>query len=415
MKNNSIKTIGVIGCGPSGSTFASFLARKGIEVTIFDDGRRPDLIVGESLIPAIIPVLRKLDLEQRVAEICQHKPGVSFTLSADDRIDFTFQSLAGTSLPTYAYNSPRPAFDQLLDTRAGELGAKRAKVRAKVERVNGNQLRLADETLSQAPWLNGRQPDLLVDATGRNRLFARTLEVPSELGPRKDVAYFAHYEGFDTPTPPGQVIIGRLENGWCWRIPLRDSLSVGVVLNKDDAAKFGNTPEERLEGIINHDPLLSAAGLNRKRVTEIATYANYQLVSTLGHGPGWVMVGDAFGFVDPMLSPGMWLALRSAELLAESLDDLPAYDLEMRKLIKAWMALIEYFYDGRIFAMYKSGMFFEKVFPGKISDAMHQFFNNKIACMASGLTTTSRFGHTLLQCCAGPASWKTNPATLAIR
>jgi flavin-dependent dehydrogenase len=415
MKNDSIKTVGVIGCGPSGSTFASFLAKSGVDVTIFDDGRRPDLIVGESLIPAIIPVLRKLELEQRVADICQHKPGVSFTLSADDRIDFSFKSLTGTPMPTYAYNSPRPAFDQLLDTRAGELGAKRARVRAKVERVNGNQLRLADETLAQAPWLNGKQPDLLVDATGRNRLFARMLELPSELGPRKDVAYFAHYEGFDIPTPPGQVIIGRLENGWCWRIPLRDSLSVGVVLNKDDAAKFGNTPEERLEGIINHDPLLAAAGVNRKRVTEIATYANYQLVSTVGHGPGWVMVGDAFGFVDPMLSPGMWLALRSAELLAEKLDDLPGYALEMRKLIKSWMALIEFFYDGRIFAMYKTGMFFEKKFPGRISDAMHQFFNNKIACMASGLTTTSSFGHALLNCCAGPASWKTNPATLAIR
>lgn len=415
MKNDSIKTVGVIGCGPSGSTLASFLARSGRDVTIFDDGRRPDLIVGESLIPAIVPVLRKLDLEKRVAEICQYKPGVSFTLSAEDRIDFTFKSLTGSPMPTYAYNSPRPAFDELLDKRAEELGAKRAKVRAKTERVNGNGLRLADETLSQAPWLNGRQPDLLVDATGRNRLFARTLEIPAEVGSRKDVSYFAHYEGFDSQTPPGQVIIGRLENGWCWRIPLRDCLSVGVVLNKDDAAKFGDTPEQRLEGIIDHDPLLSAAGRNRRRTTEVATYANYQLISTAGYGPGWTLVGDAFGFVDPMLSPGMWLALRSAELLAESLDDLPGYAREMRKLIKGWMALIEYFYDGRIFAMYKTGMFYESKFPGRISDAMHQFFNSKIACMASGLTTTSVFGHTLLRCFSGPASWRTNPATLAIR
>src|SRR5580658_2260086 len=395
MKNNSIKTIGVIGSGPSGSTLASFLVKKGLDVTVFDDGRRPELIVGESLIPAIVPVLRKLDLEDRAAAICQHKPGVSFTLSADDQIDFTFQSLAGTPLPTYAYNSPRPAFDRLLEKRSEELGVKRANVRAKVERVNGEALRLSDETLAQAPWLNGKQPDLLVDATGRNRLFARTLEIPSETGPRKDVAYFAHYEGFPAPTPAGQVIIGRLENGWCWRIPLRDCLSVGVVLNKDDAAKFGNTTEECLEAIIDNDLRLSAAGVNRRRVTEIATYANYQLVSTVGHGPGWVMVGDAFGFVDPMLSPGMWLALRSAELLAEKLDDLSGYALEMRKLIKSWMALIEFFYDGRIFAMYKTGMFFEKKFPGKISDAMHQFFNNKIACMAAGLTTTYVFGQTL--------------------
>jgi len=412
---NSIRTVGIIGNGPAGATLASLLAMKRVEVTLFDDGCRPDLIVGESLIPAIIPVLRKLGLEERAAAICQYKPGVTFTFSPEEEIEFTFQSLAGTTMPTYAYNSPRPAFDCLLDKRADELGVKRVRVQAKVERANGDQLRLADETLAHAPWLQGQQPDLLVDSTGRKRLFARTLEIPAKVGSRKDVAYFAHYEGFIEKPPRGQVIIGRLANGWCWRIPLPGRLSVGVVMNKDDAAQFGTTPEERLEGSINHDPVLAAAGKNRRRLTDVPTYTNYQLISTRGYGPGWVMTGDAFGFVDPMLSPGMWLAMRSAELLADCLDDLPAYSREMRKLIKAWMALIEYFYDGRIFAMYKTGMFFEQKFPGKISDSMHKFFNNKIACMASGATTTSLFGHALLQCFAHPAAWKTNPATLAIK
>ena len=96
------------------------------------------------------------------------------------------------------------------------------------------------------------------------------------------------------------------------------------------------------------------------------------------------MTGDAFGFVDPMLSPGMWLALRSAELLAEKLDDLPAYTREMRKLIKAWMELIEYFYDGRMFAMYHTGSHFEQAYPGKISDAIKTYVNRLIALMASG-------------------------------
>lgn len=412
---NSIRTVGIIGSGPAGATLASLLTMKGVDVTVFDDGRRPDLIVGESLIPAIVPVLRKLNLEERTAAICQHKPGVTFTFSPEEQVAFCFESLSGSPMPTYAYNAPRPAFDNLLDQRATELGVKRARVRAKIERVNGTGLQLAAETLEHAPWFHGRQPDLLVDSTGRGRLFARTLEIPAEVGPRKDVAYFAHYEGFADPTPRGQVIIGRLARGWCWRIPLRDCLSVGVVMNKDDAAPFGATPEERLEGVINHDPLLAAAGQGRRRVTEIATYTNYQLVSRRGHGPGWVMTGDALGFVDPMLSPGMWLALHSAELLAERLDNLPAYTREMRKLIKAWMGLIQYFYDGRIFAMYKTGMFFEQKFPGRISETMHDFFNRKIACMASGLTTTSRFGHGMLQIMSRPAAWKTDPATLAIR
>jgi len=388
---------------------------KGIEVTLFDDGRRPDLVVGESLIPAVIPVLRKLGLEERAAAICQHKPGVTFTLNANEQIDFCFQSLAGTAMPTYAYNAPRPAFDNLFDARADELGVKRVRSRAKIERVGPDGLRLAEETLAQAPWLQGRQPDLIVDSTGRSRLFAHAMEIPAEIGPRKDVAYFAHYEGFAENRPRGQVIIGRLAEGWCWRIPLRDRLSVGVVMNKDAAAQLGATPEARLEAAISRDPVLATAGPNRRRLTEIATYTNYQLVSARGHGPGWAMSGDAFGFVDPMLSPGVYLALHSAELLSENLDDLAAYSREMRKLIRAWMGLIEYFYDGRIFAMYQSGMMFERKFPGKVTQALHDFFNGKVACMASGATTASRFGHGMLEIMSRPAGWITNPATLAIR
>jgi flavin-dependent dehydrogenase len=125
-----VQSVGVIGSGPSGAALASFLAMKGVEVTLFDDGRRPDIIVGESLIPAIIPVLRKLKLEERVAAIGLYKPGVSFTFGREEEIDFCFKSVEGCDLPTYAYNVPRPAFDALLDERATELGGRRVPARA---------------------------------------------------------------------------------------------------------------------------------------------------------------------------------------------------------------------------------------------------------------------------------------------
>ena len=413
--NKQIKTVGIVGSGPSGATLASLLAMKGVDVTIFDDGRRPDLIVGESLIPAIIPVMRKLGLEERAAAICQYKPGVTFTFGLGEEIDFCFESVDGI-LPTYAYNSPRPALDRLFDERADELGAKRAKVRAKVERVGTDGIRLSEETLEHAPWLKGQQPDLLIDSSGRTRLFARTLEIPSELGPRKDVAYFAHYEGFVERPPRGQVVIGRMDHaGWSWRIPLRDRLSVGIVLNKDEATLLGDTPEERLEAAIDRDSQLAEAGRNRRRVSEVAVYTNYQLLSERGHGPGWVMTGDAFGFVDPMLSPGMWLALRSAEVLTDNLDNLPAYSREMRKLIKSWMELIQYFYDGRMFAMYHTGAHFEQAYPGKISDSIKAYMNRLFALMASGATTTSLYSRGVLKLMARHGIWKSNPVELAIR
>src|SRR5204863_6427584 len=95
-----IQTVGIIGSGPSGATLASLLTMKGVDVTLFDDGRRPDLIVGESLMPAIVPVLRMLGLEGRVAAGCQYKTGVSFTFGNDYEIDFCFEAVQGV-LPTY--------------------------------------------------------------------------------------------------------------------------------------------------------------------------------------------------------------------------------------------------------------------------------------------------------------------------
>jgi flavin-dependent dehydrogenase len=410
-----VQNVGIIGSGPSGAALASFLAMKGVEVTLFDDGRRPDLVVGESLIPAIIPVLRRLGLEDRVAEIGLYKPGVSFTFGREEEIDFCFKSVEGCDLPTYAYNVPRPAFDALLDDRAAELGARRVKTRAKIERTDDQGLRLADETLALAPWLKGKQPDLLVDSTGRSRLFARTLDIPSDVGSRRDVAYFAHYHGFEEKEPRGQVIIGRLAHGWSWRIPLRDRLSVGVVMNKDDAAPLGDTPEERLEAAIAQDPVLAHAGANRKRISEVATYTNYQLVSQRGFGPGWVMTGDAFGFVDPMLSPGLWLALRSAELLTENLDNLPSYSRQIHELIRAWMELIEYYYNGKMFAMYHTGMALERKYPMKASKLIHKHIETQIACMASGASTLSRYSRGMVKFMARHGIWKADPDTLAIR
>jgi hypothetical protein len=85
-----------------------------------------------------------------------------------------------TEGPTYAYNAPRPAFDRLFDERADELGVKRVRVRAMVERVNGDGLQLSEETLTHAPWLRGRQPDLLVDP----RVAAASLRAPWKFPPK---------------------------------------------------------------------------------------------------------------------------------------------------------------------------------------------------------------------------------------
>jgi flavin-dependent dehydrogenase len=414
VRKKKIQSIAILGGGPAGSALACHLVQQGRKVVLFDDGAKPPLIVGESLIPSILPMLDRLGVRERVASVGQYKPGVRFHLSEKETITFNFQAVSSCNLPTYAYNVPRPVFDTLIADRAAELGVERIGVRAKLERIGDDRVALSAETLAAAPALGGVQPDLIVDASGRSRNIAHLLEIPARTGPRKDVAYFAHYRGFEEESPRGLVAITRLAVGWSWRIPLQDRLSVGVVLNREEAAKLGETAEERLEAVIARDPVLSAAGKNRERVSKVMTYSNYQLISERGHGPGWVMLGDAYGFVDPMLSPGLMLALHSAEILADNLERPEKYAAKMEEWLEAWQDFITYFYDGRIFAMYHTGDAIEKKYPGRMTALMHTHVERNIACMASGARTLSAYSRGLVRFLSKHGSWMANPADYAI-
>jgi len=407
--------IAIVGAGPAGSALAILLARAGGDVTLFDDGRHPPLLVGESLVPAVVPILRRLGLEEETAGFSQVKPGVSFIWSPTHRVSVTFDRFVPAVFP-YAYNIPRPRFDEALLAKALASGVRHVPVRARFEPGNGSgaELTLAPETLAAAPGMYEHPPHLVVDATGRTRQGGRALSIGAKLGPRKDVAHFAHYENFNWDDVPGQVLIARGQaGGWTWCIPLQDRLSIGIVLNQADAAKLGRTPEERLECAIKTDPWLFSVAGDAKRMTEVATYANYQLISERGYGPGWVMLGDAFGFIDPMLSPGVFLALRSAELLADGLAPwlerqasptpgemqavLAAYSDAQTEMLSAWFELVAYLYDGRLAALMEAGKYWMAPDAGFIRRMIQGHIGRQVGRLASGAATTSRYSRGLLR------------------
>jgi flavin-dependent dehydrogenase len=427
--------VAIVGAGPAGSALAIFLAREGAEVTLFDDARRPELLVGESLVPAVVPILQRLGVEGDAATCGRVKPGVTFVWSPTTRFSFTFARFAPSVFP-YAYNIARPQFDDAILGRAIAAGVRRVVTRARLEPAGSHgteerELRLDRDALAAAPHLAGRQPDLIVDATGRARHAAHALGIPARLGPRKDVAHFAHFENVRWDEPPGQVLIARGAAGWSWCIPLKDRVSVGIVLGQDDAAALGRTPEERLQRAIATDAWLAGVAGEAKRVTGVATYANYQLISERGYGPGWVMVGDAFGFVDPMLSPGVFLALHSAEMIADSLipsvkrgvapastelaSALRSYASKQTAMLAAWSELVAYLYDGRLVAMLKAGHDWRGDGSGALKTAMQNHIERQVALQASGMATTGRYSRALLRLLGRYGLRGIEPAPLAIK
>jgi len=346
-------------------------------------------------------------------------------------VEFRFARFGDRMIP-YAYNVPRPQFEEVLQARAGAVGARLIAARARLARgpAGAPEVVLDDAARAAAGW--GEHPDLLVDATGRARTVTRLLDIPARRGPRDDVAHFAHYEGHEWDAPPGQVVIGRLAGGWSWRIPLRDRLSAGVVLDRRAAAALGDTPEARLDAAIASADDLSATLRAARRVSPVGTYANYQLVSTRGVGHGWAAIGDAFGFVDPMLSPGVAVALHSAELLADALRPLLAlpryagaapiaaaalqpYARRVTELLDSWMELVEYLYDGRMLAMVQAGLAMVEARGDRLALLIQDRVEMNVALLASGTAITSPYRRGLLRLLGRYGLRGVEPAGLAIR
>ena len=154
-------------------------------------------------------------------------------------------------------------------------------------------------------------------------------------------------------------------------------------------------------------------------------------ISERGVGPGWVMVGDAFGFVDPMLSPGVFLALRSAEILADALRPfvgpgvapapvelgaaLRRYAETQTEMLTAWSELVAYLYDGRLVALLKAGEDWLHRGRGVFKRAMQHHIERHVALQASGAATTAPYGRRLLRFLSRYALRGIEPAPFAIR
>lgn len=414
MTHRGIRNVAILGAGPAGASLAAYLARAGIQVTLFDGGTRPALVVGESLVPAVVPFLRRLGIENEVAAYSTFKPGATFVFDADDTLSVRFDEVRAARTP-YSYNVPRDRLDASIREAALRAGARLVPQHARFERKPGNErVRLTAGSLAAA-GLAG-PPDLIVDASGRSRVLSRLLGIPSVEGARRDLALHAHMEGVPLRME-GNVHTDRLDHGWCWRIPLPGRVSVGLVMDGAVLREFGANAEEQFDAYLRQDPLLREWGFTAKRISPVLRYTNYQLRSTRGVGPGWALVGDAFGFVDPVFSSGLLVALDGASALARAvLAGRPAafrrYEARVLRHLENWQRVVGYFYDGRLFTLLKVGELMSTRLPGRLLD-FH--FRKHMPRIFTGESTMKRYSVGLLDFMVRHALAGNDPQGLAVR
>ncbi len=392
-RSRRINSIAIIGGGPAGASLGILLARSGHKTAIFHTHKRPPIIVGESLLPAVVPMLRKLGIEDQVKSFSVFKPGATVCLDRQEVIPAVF-TWANGKLPPYAYNTPRDLFDQaVLDAAAG-AGAKIFKITAKLERgPQPDTVRLSKETLDATDGFFDKSPDLIVDATGRTRLISRLLDIPLQKGAREDVALFAHLDKAFI-NDAGHVHVDHLAKGWGWRIPLPGKVSLGVVIHPRHLEKYGSRIEDQFDGYLRDEPSLKVYFEGALRLTPVIKYNNYQIIPEKMYGPGWAMIGDAAGFLDPVFSTGVYLGMKDAFELSKAMENgsshaMQKYQSRRHVELKLWQMIIDGWYNGRLFNLYRVGQQYKN---NPIGAGISRHFQQRLGRIFSGEAAGDGFG-----------------------
>lgn len=318
----------VIGGGPAGSCAATLLARRGRRVRVLERERFPRFHIGESLLPYNAEIFEELGLGPRLAAAgFPVKRGAQFHLGNGSKgTAFVFRSGRFTRHPE-AFQVERSVFDELLLRHAAESGAV-VEEGVGVRRVepDGDGIRVTTEGGVE------HRARFVVDATGRGNLTGNQegLRVPN---PRlRKLAVFAHYE--DVALDPGQkggdTVIVRQEGHWFWLIPLRiddagggarGKVSVGAVLDRDAFASDGGAPEALLDRLIRESPPVAERLALARQVSPVHVTSDFSYRNSRFWTGRCVRVGDAAGFIDPIFSSGVFLAMFSARAAAVAVDE----------------------------------------------------------------------------------------------
>lgn len=320
--------VAILGAGPAGTTAAALLAARGRRVVVFEKATHPRFHIGESLLPKNLPILDRLGVLDQVRAIGVYKPGAEL-ISPDhaERQSFRFGEALDPE-PPYAYQVHRDAFDTILLNNARAKGAD-VREGCTVTDVDfgGDAQRVVYD---DGDGVRDCRARLVIDATGRDGFLARRFAIRRQNKAHNSAAIFAHFA--DVPESawnvPGTIGLYWFEHGWFWVIPLAGGVtSIGAVCMPDYLKSRRGSLEDFFFDTIRLCPKLWAPVKQARLATPVRSAGNYSYTAARSHGPGYLLLGDAYAFVDPVFSSGVYLAMSSAEYAADAVDaalDAPA-------------------------------------------------------------------------------------------
>ncbi|NOQ36207.1 MAG: FAD-dependent oxidoreductase, partial [Methylococcaceae bacterium] len=313
----------VIGGGPAGTTVASLLVEKGYSVCLLEKSHHPRFHIGESLLPLNMPILEQLGVLDAVQKIGVIKYAAEFnsTISKHQQDIFYFSKAIENRYP-HAFEVKRAEFDKILFDNAKAKGVKTFEgVKVNDVDLSGENKRVfAVDEQAQSLIFEGRY---VIDASGRDTFLANKLKLKQRNPNHQMTAVYGHFKHVErrAAKDEGNISIYWFNQGWIWLIPLADDvMSVGVVCYPEYLKNRAGSLEDFFFETLHSIPEIQTRMNTAELISEIKATGNYSYQSSKMAGEGYLLIGDAYAFVDPVFSSGVYLAMKSAVLAADLVD-----------------------------------------------------------------------------------------------